>query len=88
MNFAATNYVNLISWQGTARCEPPLTKSLPDENLFKIVKNDAVDEHLPKFPCHTQGTERRIRLVTEASSSVFSGDQGMALFVPESNLGV
>ena len=55
-----------------------LTKYLSDEAVLELVRNKAADKiivEFPKFPCHTEATERCIRLVTEASASVFSEDQ-------------
>ena len=42
--------------------EPPLTMEVPESQLSTY--------EVPKFPCHTQQTERIIRLVSEASQRV------------------
>ena len=50
--------------------EPPLTKTLSDEELQKIVQQPfSVD-----IPCHSQGVERCVRMVTEASNAVYGMD--------------
>ncbi len=47
--------------------EPPLTRQLSDEELENIAD---VPLTLP-IPCHSQGVERCVRLVTESSNAVF-----------------
>ena len=50
--------------------EPPLTKMLSDEELMNIVQQPlSVD-----IPCHSQGVERCVRMVTEASNAVYGMD--------------
>ena len=71
LNFAADDYIHLVEWQSIDRCEPPLTKYLTDSELQVFVQNRAFEKiNLPAFPCHTQATERCIRLVTQASAAV------------------
>lgn len=51
---------------------------LPDETVLGLVNKTTAKENtvqFPKFPSHTQATERCIRLVTEAFASVVSEDQ-------------
>lgn len=81
INFAAADYVNLIDWNQRLerhvkeRMEPPITRSLEIEKIERI-KNDALGadtetlSSLFKLPCHTQATERTVKLVTEASEAV------------------
>ena len=50
--------------------EPPLVKIISDEDLEKIVQKPfSVD-----MPCHSQGVERCVRMVTEASNAVYGMD--------------
>jgi len=72
INFEAKDYTELVEWQQIDRYEPPLTKHISDEEIVACIKShDATQVHeLEKFPCHTQATERCVRLVTEASASV------------------
>ena len=69
INFEAVDYPDLINWQLEKISEPPLTKSIPDEELDQLV---ATGDRFPevKYPNHTQSVERCIKLVTEASSLV------------------
>jgi hypothetical protein len=46
--------------------EPPLTRQLSTEELEEIT-NEALNVPIP---CHSQGVERCIRMVTEASNAV------------------
>ena len=72
VNFEARDYIDLVNWNNEDRCEPPMTKHLPESELQDCVKNknNQLVKRLPQFPCHTQATERHIRLVTEASATV------------------
>ena len=72
LNFDAEDYTDLVHWQGIDRYEPPLMKDISDEDIAACVKsNDATRiREIAQFPCHTQATERCIRLVTEASAAV------------------
>jgi len=72
LNFNARDYIDLVNWNNEDRCEPPMTKHLAEAELQDCVKNrnNQLVRSLPQFPCHTQATERHIRLVTEASAAV------------------
>lgn len=67
VQFAASEYTELINWQEEQRTEPPLTVNLTDDDLRNFPSH--FNEKL-QFPCHTQGTERCVKLVTEASQVV------------------
>lgn len=69
INFEAQEYIDLIHWSHCDVTEPPLTKSMPDEQLREIMTNDTVPK-FDHFPCHTQAVERCVKLITEASSKV------------------
>ena len=73
INFEATDYIELIDWQKCKLTEPPITTCISDECLIKMVTNGHVPE-VKQFPCHTQGVERCIKLVTEASVEVCGYD--------------
>jgi len=49
-----------------------MTKHLAEAELQDCVKNrnNQLVKNLPQFPCHTQATERHIRLVTKASAAI------------------
>lgn len=50
--------------------EPPLTKHLTDEELQQLVTQPFISQ----IPCHSQGVERCVRTVSEASKSVYGMD--------------
>lgn len=50
--------------------EPPLTKDLSDEELQQLVTQPFISQ----IPCHSQGVERCVRTVSEASKSVYGMD--------------
>jgi hypothetical protein len=69
INFIASSYTNLIDWNTDFFNEPPLTINMSVEELTIFVKG--VENHeIFKYPSHTQGSERCIRLVSKAVSSV------------------
>jgi hypothetical protein len=72
LNFNAEDYIDLVEWQAIDRYEPPLLKEMSDHDIQACVKvSDTTHMHkIARFPCHTQATERCIRLVTEASAAV------------------
>ena len=72
INFAAKDYIDLVDWYKMDRYDPPLLKNFTDIELANFVeKKDSEKSMLiRKLPCHTQATERCIRLVTEASAAV------------------
>ena len=68
LKFDVADYTNLVMWQSIDRCEPPLTNFLTDNELQTYVTTkDFTKAQFPLFPCHTQATERCIRLVTQAA---------------------
>ncbi|GBN56984.1 hypothetical protein AVEN_233687-1 [Araneus ventricosus] len=74
LNFNANDYIDMIDWNEPKlkRYEPLLTKMLPDAEIETIAKTGkAPDAQLFKVPCHSQETERCVRLVTEASGKVY-----------------
>ena len=73
MNFNATQYTELINWETENIFEPPFTKKFSIDEL-KSFFNKLGPIEISKFPCHTQATERCIKLVTGASSAVLGVD--------------
>ena len=67
MNLSATSLINLISWKAGEVHEPSFTCSL---STTVIKSFQEVPYSPPKFSCHTQSTERAVKLVTEASAEV------------------
>ncbi|CAH1106158.1 unnamed protein product [Psylliodes chrysocephalus] len=69
----ADDYTEIIYWYKADRSKPPILKHVSDEGLEDFVSGQETNPpflDLPKFPCHTQATERCVHLVTEASSKV------------------
>ena len=67
LNFSATCYSELITWDEEIVTEPPLFRHLPDEDLEAIVQAPLP---VPSYPAHTQSVERAVRVVTEACERV------------------
>ena len=72
INFAADDYIDLIDWTEVEKFEPPIMKHITLEQLktYIIDPDNTNPLEFPKFPYHTQATERCIRLVSEASAAV------------------
>ena len=69
VNFNATSYVDMIDWKKEIITEPPLTMCYSRKQLLNSVKLRQILP-FPDIPNHTQGVERMIKLVTEASKTV------------------
>lgn len=80
INFQATDYVEMISWQKSHITEPPMTMEIKDEELKQLIEESSTNYErwsivdFPKFPCHTQAVERTVKLVTEAAAAVCGQD--------------
>lgn len=74
LNFGAKVYYDLINWTKVNITEPPLTKKLNKSELRDLVENGEKSElweaEIFQLPCHTQATERCVKLVTEVSTKV------------------
>jgi len=71
LNFEAQDYTEIIDWNSCALHPPPMLRNLSEDDIREIIRSATkpVGE-IQKFPCHTQATERIVKLVTEASSKV------------------
>lgn len=70
INFDAQEWDDIINWDSVQVTEPPLTIQLTNEDLLKI-------KDVPlafTYPNHTQAVERCIKLVSDASQSVYGFD--------------
>lgn len=73
LNLNADDYIDLIDWENIT--EPPLTKNITTEIICQaiiepqIIQNEIL-KNIKNLPCHTQATERCVKLVTESSSAV------------------
>src|SRR6218665_2496955 len=73
LNFEAEDYTELVDWQSIGRYSPPVMKDMSDSEIITFVESrvtDKVHVDYPRFPCYTQGTERCIKLVMQASAAV------------------
>ena len=71
LNMSATSLMKLISWKAGEVDEPVLTCSMSRAEI-KAFLNKPYDP--PKFSCHTQSTERCVKMVTEAAAAVCGQD--------------
>jgi hypothetical protein len=76
LNFQASSYVDMISWQSIKITEPPVTMQFEQ----RVIEECANSTEPPifsalKFPCHNQAVERCVKLVTDASNSVCGQEQ-------------
>ena len=70
INFKAVHWTDLIDLSVNGVCEPPLTLDFSDNDLQNsLLTGEKIN--LPDFPSHSQGVERVVKLVTEASQSVY-----------------
>ena len=70
LNLQAETLVDLIDWEGAT--EPVLTSDLTKEELDKF---RGAEMKVPYLCNHTQGVERAIKEVTEASAAVYGADR-------------
>ena len=70
MNVKAKDLKGLICW--TDAHEPLLTCHLTKKDLLKI-KNEAME--VPYYSIHTQGIERAVKEVSQASEAVYEFDR-------------
>ena len=71
LNINASSYIDLIDWTDTIVSEPAFTASVTSNEIKEMIKSKTFSEFkIPELPCHTQSVERRIKLVSEASSLV------------------
>jgi len=71
LKLEAESYSDMIDGGKCTVTEPPLLKGLSDEEISDNIKSAATLTQNLDFPCHTQGVERLVKLVTEASEKVF-----------------
>ncbi|GBN24114.1 hypothetical protein AVEN_99929-1 [Araneus ventricosus] len=73
VNFRARDYVDMIDWQAFYVTPPPVLRKISSHELLKMIQGyvpmDGWD--FIKFPSHTQGVARIVKLVTEASRKRF-----------------
>ena len=70
INFKAVHWTDLIDLSVNGVCEPPLTLDFSDNELQNsLLTGEKIN--LPDFPSHSQGVEWAVKLVMEASQSVY-----------------
>ena len=67
INFCAPNYFTLIE-DDAIIAPPPLLSEFTDEQLIASFISPI---NIPLLPCHTQAVERGVKVVTQASESVY-----------------
>ena len=77
LNFSAEILVDLIQWDKTEVMEPSLTTHL---SRAEIEAMRDIPLSVPPFSCHTQSTERCVKLTTEAAASV-AGQEARHKFI-------
>lgn len=77
LRFDAKRYYDLIDWQNTTYTEPPIFSEFSKIDLEYIINptyspkgSKMTGETIKSFPCHTQGVERTVKVVTESSKKV------------------
>ena len=71
INWEADHWTRLINLQECSNlCEPAVTRSISDEEINSHMENDTKPE-LFQLPSHSQSVERSVKLVTEASTTVY-----------------
>ena len=68
LNFDANHITELIDWDLEKVTEPPLTFNLSNQDLIEIM---TVKLEIKSYKVHTQSVERAVKLVTQASISVY-----------------
>lgn len=67
----ATDYFSMIDWTKSDRFPPPLLRDVSIQDLKKCVDLKSLPNlSFLNFPCHNQGVERCVKLVTESANLV------------------
>ena len=64
LNFDAEDYSDMIDWEREIITQPPIIKGFSNAEIYNIA-NEPVKTI--KFPCHSQGVERAVNIVTQPS---------------------
>ena len=71
LNFEATSITQLINWDLEVITEPPITHRLTNQDLIDILEEKLT---IRPYKVHTQSVERAVKLVTQASISVYGAE--------------
>ena len=63
----------MIEWSDDIT-EPYLTEHFSEDDLRNFIRDGSKDNVILKFLCHNQAVERHVKLVTECSSKVCTGE--------------
>ena len=70
VNWDADTWPELIDLTDAGTMEPPTTQHFSDVEIQNFINNSTKPD-IPDLPCHSQSVERSVKLVTEASHSVY-----------------
>lgn len=76
LNFDADNYIEMVDWENSEISVPPILQHFDfgSKSARTLANVKLIHHNLPfdllEVDCHTQATERCVKLVTEASNSV------------------
>ncbi len=70
INFKAKDLLSLIDIDGCEINEPSFTKDIATEEISSYTEMDDPPKKIFDFPCHTQGTERYIPLISNMTDRV------------------
>ena len=82
LNFSAVKLSDLIVWKETKIEEPVFTTDL---SRYEISQLRYRPLSVPPFSCHTQSTERCVKLTTEAAAAV-AGTEARDLYIKARNI--
>lgn len=69
-NWNANHWCELIDLTAPDIVEPPTTQHFADEEIQSLMDTN-IKPDIPDLPSHSQGVERSVKLVTEASHHVY-----------------
>ena len=72
LNWDAQDFTQIIDWDVESLCEPPVTKTLTEDDLRKAY---AAPLDIPKHPNNSQSVEGAIKLVSEACHQVYGQER-------------
>ncbi len=76
INFRAKSLESMIDWQSVELHEPPLTMEIPTSTISNYIQMRKPPKTLfEEYPCHTQGVERYIPLISHATEKVTKEQQ-------------
>lgn len=76
-NFNSKDYIDIIDWNVGILCDPPILRIIGLDVISDCIQNPKligtlILPFIKDYPCHTQATERCVKIVTEASAAVCS----------------